>query len=107
MDALRDLDDALTMIHLFATLPMEHRRSIPESAVTVSRRLALEWQSYVVRTNSLRKTFIAVKGFYYQAEVLGQNITWLVPHQLSQVILELPRLSAHPSCSVLILRVSE
>ena len=90
VDALRDLDDALTLIHLFATLPADQRRNIPDSAVQISRRLALEWQAYIVKTSSLRKVFIAVKGFYYQAEVLGQTITWLVPHQLSQVHFLLP-----------------
>ena len=85
MDALRDLDDALTLVHLFATLPAHQKFKIPDSAVHTSRRLALEWQAYVVRTNSLRKTFISVKGFYFQADIMGQTITWLVPHQLSQV----------------------
>ena len=85
-DALRDLDDPLTMLHLFATLPAEAAHDIPAKAVQMSRRLALEWQSYVVRTHALRKVFVSVKGFYYQAEVLGQQVTWLVPHQLAQVI---------------------
>ena len=84
VDALRDLDDALTMVHLFATLPAEHRFKIPNAIVQTSRRLALEWQAYVVRTSSLRKTFISVKGFYFQADIMGQTVTWLVPHQLSQ-----------------------
>lgn len=91
MDALRDMDDALTLIHLFATLPAVHKREIPQTAIQISRRLALEWQAYVVKTHSLRKVFIAVKGFYYQAEVMGQTITWLVPHQLSQVAAIVPR----------------
>ena len=85
MDALRDLDDALTLVHLFATLPAEQRHRIPTTAVQTSRRLALEWQAYIVRTSSLRKVFVSVKGFYYQAEIMGQPVTWLVPHQLSQV----------------------
>ena len=42
-------------------------------------------QAWVVRTNALRRTFVSVKGFYFQAEVVGQLVTWLVPHTLSQV----------------------
>jgi hypothetical protein len=38
----------------------------------------------VVRTGALRKAFASVKGFYLQAEVAGQPVTWLVPHSLSQ-----------------------
>lgn len=84
-DALRDLDDALTLVHLFATLPADAQVGIPGKAVALATRLALEWQAYVARTGSLRAAFISVKGFYYQALVHGQKITWLVPHQLSQV----------------------
>ena len=50
-----------------------------------ARRLSVEWQAYISRTHALRKVFASVKGFYFQAEVLGQSITWLVPHQLAQV----------------------
>ena len=44
MDAVRDLDDPLTMVHLFATLPAEKLHGIPAKVVQTSRRLALEWQ---------------------------------------------------------------
>ena len=50
-----------------------------------ARRLALEWQAWVVRTSALRRAFVSVKGFYFQADVLGQPVTWLVPHALAQV----------------------
>ncbi len=53
--------------------------------VDTARRLALEWQAFVVRAYALRKVFVSVKGFYYQAEIMGQQVTWLVPHQLAQV----------------------
>ncbi|KAG2433092.1 hypothetical protein HYH02_012795 [Chlamydomonas schloesseri] len=86
VDALRDLDDALTMVHLFATLPAESKYDIPTRAVQLSRRLALEWQAYVVRSGALRRVFVSVKGYYFQAEILGQAVTWLVPHALSQVL---------------------
>lgn len=86
IDALRDLDDALTMMHLFAALPADKIHEIPAERVHSCRRLSLEWQAYISRTHSLRKTFVSVKGIYYQAEVDGQNITWLTPHVLQQVI---------------------
>lgn len=86
MDALRDLDDALAMIHLFAVLPADQVKGVEVSKVQLSRRLALEWQAYVVCANALRKSFVSVKGFYYQAEVKGQPLTWMVPHQVSQVL---------------------
>ncbi|KAI5076576.1 hypothetical protein GOP47_0008641 [Adiantum capillus-veneris] len=86
IDAVRDLDDPLTMLHLFATFPAEAAYKIPTETVNNCRRLSLEWQAYVARTHTLRKTFVSVKGIYYQAEVAGQKITWLTPHVLSQVI---------------------
>eukprot|EP01026_Neomeris_dumetosa_P001856 TRINITY_DN10481_c0_g1_i5.p1 TRINITY_DN10481_c0_g1~~TRINITY_DN10481_c0_g1_i5.p1 ORF type:complete len:700 (-),score=123.62 TRINITY_DN10481_c0_g1_i5:388-2466(-) len=86
IEALRDLDDPLTLVHLFATLPAESVFDIPKSKVQVSTRLALEWQAYIIRTHSLRKVFISVKGIYFQAQVMGQLVTWLIPHQVGQIL---------------------
>ena len=66
VDAVRDLDDALTMVNLFAMLPAEKKYEIPVKAVQMARRLSLEFNAYVVRTNALRKVFVSIKGFYYQ-----------------------------------------
>jgi pescadillo protein len=85
VDALRDLDDALTLVHLFAHLPASAAHHIPGPALTRCKRLVLEWQAYCARTSGLRRVFISVKGWYYQAEVAGQAVTWLVPHAVSQV----------------------
>uniref|UniRef100_A0A7S1TBP7 Pescadillo homolog n=1 Tax=Compsopogon caeruleus TaxID=31354 RepID=A0A7S1TBP7_9RHOD len=84
-DALKDLDDALCHINLFAQLP-----SVP--SVTAERirncfRLSREFAHFVAVTGTLRKVFCSIKGIYYQAEVLGETITWLVPHKFTQ---ELP-----------------
>lgn len=37
-----------------------------------------------MRTGSLRKSFLSIKGIYYQAEVNGQDILWLVPYKFAQ-----------------------
>ncbi|KAG9127723.1 mRNA-binding ribosome synthesis protein nop7 [Ceratobasidium sp. 392] len=84
IDALRDIDDALCLIHLFAALPTSPQ--IPNSLIANCTRLSAEWQLYVMRTHSLRKVFLSIKGIYFQAEVMGQTITWLVPYQFTQPI---------------------
>lgn len=66
LDALRDVDDALCMVHLFATLPADGGQAIPAAAVATSRRIVLEWQAFCVRTSAIRKAFISVKGYYFQ-----------------------------------------
>ena len=50
-----------------------------------ARRVCLEWQAWVARAHALRKVFVSVKGIYYQAQVLGQPVTWLAPHAIGQV----------------------
>ncbi|OEL24605.1 Pescadillo-like protein [Dichanthelium oligosanthes] len=86
VDALRDMDDCLTMVHLFAALPAVDGERVEVKRIHHCRRLSHEWQAYISRTHSLRKTFISVKGIYFQAEVQGQKITWLTPHALQQVL---------------------
>ncbi|OVA06224.1 Pescadillo [Macleaya cordata] len=75
IDALRDLDDCLTMVHLFAILPAVESKNIQVKRIYNCRRLSHEWQVYISRTHRLRKTFTSVKGIYYQADVKGQKIT--------------------------------
>jgi pescadillo protein len=80
-DVLRDLDDALCLVFLFAHHPAY--KQLSPDVVDHCRRLALEWQAFVVRTGALQKTFVSIKGVYYQAVVHGNVITWLVPHQFT------------------------
>ncbi|KAF8422487.1 ribosome biogenesis protein Pescadillo [Tirmania nivea] len=81
-DALRDLDDALSMLHTFANLPSFN--GIPPDTIAECERLCHEWQHYIMRTQSLRKSFLSIKGIYYQAEVNGQDVLWLVPYKFAQ-----------------------
>lgn len=70
------------MIFLFASLPSTAK--VAPSLVENCTRLASEWQLYVMHTHALRKIFLSIKGVYYQAEVMDQTVTWLVPYQFTQ-----------------------
>ncbi|XP_019860259.1 PREDICTED: pescadillo homolog [Amphimedon queenslandica] len=83
VDALRDIDDVLTMVSLYSTLSS---LKIKASVSQLCKRLLLEFMHYVIASKSLRKVFISIKGIYYQAEIQGQTITWLTPHQFPQRI---------------------
>jgi pescadillo len=38
---------------------------------------------YVIASKSLRKCFISIKGYYFQADIKGQKVTWIMPHKLA------------------------
>ncbi|GCC20274.1 pescadillo [Chiloscyllium punctatum] len=78
IDALRDLDDALSMCFLFATFPRTGKCHV--HTIQLCRRLSVEFMNFVIASRSLRKVFLSIKGIYYQAEILGQLITWIVPY---------------------------
>lgn len=82
VDALRDLDDALSMLFLFANLPSTS--TVPPKTIALCQRLCLEFEHYLITTNSLRKSFLSIKGIYYQATIQGQDILWLVPYKFVQ-----------------------
>jgi len=86
-DAIRDLDDAVSMLALFQSLSADQARDIPVDAITEATQLYQEFQLYVIRAQALRKVFASIKGYYFQAEIGGQSVTWLAPHQFAQ---ELP-----------------
>ncbi|KAI6894855.1 hypothetical protein KC318_g11663, partial [Hortaea werneckii] len=82
VDALRDLDDALSMLFLFANLPST--AEVPAKVVAKCQRLTREFEHYLIRTHSLRRSFLSIKGIYYQATIQGQDILWLVPYKFVQ-----------------------
>lgn len=84
VDALRDLDDALSLLFLFANLPSTP--TVPPKTIALCQRLCSEFQHYLIITHSLRKSFISIKGIYYQATIQGQDILWLVPHKFVQKV---------------------
>ncbi len=97
-DSLKDVDDALCLLNLFAHLPThdggvsatgandgaQGRNLVNEKLITNCATLCAQWQVYLMRTRALRKVFLSIKGVYFQAEVRGQEITWLVPYLFTQ-----------------------
>ncbi|XP_044731716.1 pescadillo homolog [Chrysoperla carnea] len=78
IDALRDLDDCLTLCFLFSTFPsIKH---VPRHQSALCRRLTVEFMHAVIEAKALRKVFISIKGYYYQAEFKGITINWITPH---------------------------
>ena len=83
--ALNDCDDALNLLCLFRLLPTSTlvKAFTSEYAEAISA-LVLHWLLYCCSTHSLSRAFVSIKGVYYQAEVKGQRVTWLMPHQFRQ-----------------------
>jgi len=84
IDALRDLDDALCMIHLFASLPSQGR--ITPARTALCKQLVSQWEYYIIQSKAMHKTFVSVKGLYFQAVIMGESVTWIAPHPFTQGI---------------------
>ena len=82
VDAIRDLDDALSLLFLFANLPSTS--TVPSKVIARCQRLCHEFEHYLITSNSLRKSFLSIKGIYYQATIQGQDVMWLVPYRFVQ-----------------------
>ena len=85
-DALRELDDPLCVVALFANLPADHKVGIAPKRVTNCQRLLREFHNFVAQTNALRRVFVSIKGYYFQAKISGEVITWVTPHRFSQIL---------------------
>lgn len=83
-DALRDLDDPLCMLFLFAAMPATDK--ISQRITEEADKLCNQWMAYVAREGLLRKVFVSIKGVYYEANVRGEEIRWLVPFRFPQNI---------------------
>lgn len=77
LDALRDLDDPLNMLFLFANMPATD--SVSHRVTKEAERLTNQWMAYVAKARLVTKVFVSIKGVYYQATIKGQEVRWLVP----------------------------
>uniref|UniRef100_A0A336LZN7 Pescadillo homolog n=1 Tax=Culicoides sonorensis TaxID=179676 RepID=A0A336LZN7_CULSO len=78
IDAIKDLDDCLTLLFLFSTFPA--LKVIKRDETALCRRLTVEFLNWVIAAKALRKVFVSIKGYYFQAEIKGVPVTWIIPH---------------------------
>lgn len=77
LDALRDLDDPLNMLFLFANMPATDR--VSHRVTKEASKLTNQWLAYVAKERLIKKVFVSIKGVYYEASVKGQEVRWLIP----------------------------
>ena len=70
------------MLFLFANLPSTS--TVPAKMIARCEKLCLEFQHYLIVSQSLRKSFLSIKGIYYQANIQGEDVLWLVPYKFNQ-----------------------
>jgi len=84
LDAVNDLDDALCLISLFASLPKHELLNIKSETISECQRLLREFYLYCAVSKSFRKGFISIKGIYMNVEVMNYDIVWLSPIHTQQ-----------------------
>lgn len=82
IDALNDVDDALTLTFLFASLPSSGK--IKSSITRKAKDVACAWGAYCAINNCITKSFISIKGVYVEAKILSHNVRWILPHSFAQ-----------------------
>lgn len=89
IDAVKDVDDALSMISLYAFLSpevhsdttIELHHSLPSGLHEKAKAILSDWNEFVAASQILTKGFISIKGYYYEALVKGERVRWLAPHE--------------------------
>ncbi|KAL6932773.1 hypothetical protein ACO0OL_004268 [Hanseniaspora opuntiae] len=82
-EALRDLDDCLNMLFLFANLPTTDNK-INNKVIKEASRLTEEWLTYVTEKRLIKKVFVSIKGVYYSCTIKGEEIRWTIPYKFPE-----------------------
>ena len=77
VDALRDLDDALCLISLYAQLPQHLTLEVTKAEIAQCKSLYRDFMMYCTVSQCFTKSFFSIKGVYYRVEIMGQPITWI------------------------------
>lgn len=89
IDAVKDIDDAMSMITLYAFLSpeilsnttVETHHALTSGLHEKARIICAEWNQYVKNAKVLSKGFISIKGYYFEAIVRNERVRWLSPHE--------------------------
>lgn len=84
VDALRDLDDALCLISLYAQLPQHLTLELRKDEIETCSRLYKEFLFYCTVSQCFTKAYLSIKGVYFRVEIMGQPITWIQPYKFNQ-----------------------
>lgn len=84
VDALRDLDDALCLISLYAQLPQHVTLEVSRHEIQQCSQLYRDFMLYCTVSQCFSKAFFSIKGIYYRVEIMGQPITWVQPYKFNQ-----------------------
>ncbi|KAF8822506.1 BRCA1 C Terminus (BRCT) domain-containing protein [Cardiosporidium cionae] len=83
-EALVNMDDCLSTVAIFTSLPINIGKGVSSKVVEECSQLMDQFHHFIARKCSLRKVFISIKGYYFEAEIMGEKILWLLPHQFVQ-----------------------
>ncbi|XP_026190469.1 pescadillo homolog [Cyclospora cayetanensis] len=86
LSAIEDIDDCLCTVFLIASLPSAASRGLPPERSLLSVQLCDEFLLLLSHLRALRKAFVSIKGFFFQAELLGRQVTWVLPHAFAQAL---------------------
>lgn len=94
--ALQDLNDPLSLLALFERLgkkPVPGRTEVPVDVIQECGRIIAEWKVWAIKTHSLRKVFLSIKGVYYECDVPSVAggtdtvpVRWLEPWEFKQTV---------------------
>lgn len=79
-DAIKDLDDCLSMIHLFSVLPSGSTNDLTGKRVFKWQRLRDEFQAWCVKESCIQKAFVSIKGTYVQISINENVVIFVIPH---------------------------
>ncbi len=85
-EALRDLDDPLTMISLASKFPGHRLFNINPETLKITQLLLDMFKAVVMKESLLEKVFLSIKGIYYQVIVKGVRITWIEPYPFTHTL---------------------